>query len=370
MFARAKYLTLTGEIYDGRSEIRKRQQQLDRVVLRMLPAGRPSHASTGANGFIPTDEQVISRALASKSGRRIQALYNGDASGYDSPSEADCALVAALAFYSQDEQQLARILRGSARTRDKLNRDDHVQKTVSKAVEGRSESYDWSGTAHADRAAREGTPGSGKTTLPERSGRHVELTPARSIRSERLRWLWHDRLPLRSLSVIAGEKGLGKSILTNARIVAETTRGTAGGRARGPADRRARVHGRGRLALGRQAAADGTRRRPRPCAPRHCAWTRTASRCSRCRTTCRCLRLRYDRLRGRWTRRRDDRDRPDRRVPRQGDRHAPRRVGATRARAARRDGREARSGRGRRRAPDQGRKLSTDQPRVAGPVRS
>ena len=233
VFARGKYLTLTGEIFGGRREIYERKQELDRVVLRMLPARRTSHPPTGANGVSPTDEEVISRAFASKSGRRIQALYNGDSNEYDSPSEADCALVAALAFYSQDEEQLARILRGSARAREKLNREDYVQRTVSKAVEICAESYDWSRTAQAHSAAGGGRLGSGKTALRERPGRRVELTPARTIRSERVRWLWRDRLPLRSLSVIAGEKGLGKSILTNARIPAEATRGRLAGELEG-----------------------------------------------------------------------------------------------------------------------------------------
>jgi hypothetical protein len=64
-------------------------------------------------------------------------------------------------------------------------------------------------------------------------GRRLALTPARDIRSERIRWLWQPRLPLRSLSVIAGEKGLGKSILTNARLVAEATRGELAGELQG-----------------------------------------------------------------------------------------------------------------------------------------
>jgi AAA domain len=65
------------------------------------------------------------------------------------------------------------------------------------------------------------------------SGRHVELTPARAIQSERVRWQWRERLPQRSLSVIAGEKGLGKSLLTNARLPAEATRGALPGELEG-----------------------------------------------------------------------------------------------------------------------------------------
>jgi AAA domain/NrS-1 polymerase HBD domain len=156
-------------------------------------------------------------------------LYSGVSDGYDSPSEADCALVAAFAFYTRDEDQLARILRRSGRAREKLNREDYVQRTVAKALEGCFESYDWSRIARRDHPARR----AGANVSTERPGRHIELTRARLIRSERVRWAWRDRLPLRSLSVIAGEKGLGKSILTNARIPAEATRGRLPGELEG-----------------------------------------------------------------------------------------------------------------------------------------
>ena len=68
---------------------------------------------------------------------------------------------------------------------------------------------------------------------PPITGRRIELTPASAIRSERVRWLWRDRFPLRSLSLVAGEKGLGKSLLTNARVPAEATRGTLPGELEG-----------------------------------------------------------------------------------------------------------------------------------------
>lgn len=65
------------------------------------------------------------------------------------------------------------------------------------------------------------------------AGRRVELIPASAIRSERVRWLWAGRFPLRSLCVVAGEKGLGKSLLTNARVPAEATRGLLPGELQG-----------------------------------------------------------------------------------------------------------------------------------------
>lgn len=68
---------------------------------------------------------------------------------------------------------------------------------------------------------------------PPSAGPRLELTAAREIRSERVRWLWRDRVPLRSLAVVAGEKGLGKSLLTNARLPAEATRGLLPGELEG-----------------------------------------------------------------------------------------------------------------------------------------
>jgi 5S rRNA maturation endonuclease (ribonuclease M5) len=40
-------------------------------------------------------------------------------------------------------------------------------------------------------------------------GRRARLTPASSIRSQRVRWLARERIPLCGLTVVAGEKGLG-----------------------------------------------------------------------------------------------------------------------------------------------------------------
>jgi AAA domain-containing protein len=67
----------------------------------------------------------------------------------------------------------------------------------------------------------------------EPSGRRVKLTSAGEIRSERVRWLWKGRIPLRGQTIIPGGKGLGKSILSNAWLVAKLTRGELEGELEG-----------------------------------------------------------------------------------------------------------------------------------------
>jgi hypothetical protein len=66
-------------------------------------------------------------------------------------------------------------------------------------------------------------------TVPDVQGRRAVLTTASTIRTERIHWLWSERIPRRSLVVVAGEKGLGKSTLTNAYLVARLTRGELDG---------------------------------------------------------------------------------------------------------------------------------------------
>lgn len=82
------------------------------------------------------DDEVIAKAFRSKVGDRIRALWDGDASGYPSDSEADLALMRYLWFYTGDNwDQLARLWRSSGLTQgreDKANRDDYVERSFDK----------------------------------------------------------------------------------------------------------------------------------------------------------------------------------------------------------------------------------------------
>ena len=88
-----------------------------------------------------------------------------------------------------------------------------------------------------ERAYRQHTAGKSSRFSGNDKHRRVEFESASSIRSERVLWLWDKRSAQRSLTVVAGEKGKGKSILTNAWIPAKITRGSLDGELKGtPAD--------------------------------------------------------------------------------------------------------------------------------------
>ncbi|MGI8700370.1 MAG: AAA family ATPase [Nocardioidaceae bacterium] len=62
--------------------------------------------------------------------------------------------------------------------------------------------------------------------------RRLVLTLASSIRPERQRWLWSDRIPLDALCLLAGREGLGKSTIAT-DLAAQVTRGDVDGELHG-----------------------------------------------------------------------------------------------------------------------------------------
>jgi hypothetical protein len=67
----------------------------------------------------------------------------------------------------------------------------------------------------------------GEATKP-RGRRQVLLTPA-PTKVRPVRWLWHERLPLGALTLLAGREGIGKSTAAYT-LIAQVTRGTLPGR--------------------------------------------------------------------------------------------------------------------------------------------
>jgi hypothetical protein len=150
------YLTVTGErLEEYSSTIKERQDAIDLFCRKRFDdPSRPSDSTgsmTGQMGSIsdPTgsrsDDDVIRVAAAAKNGDKFRSLRSGDweCLGYSSQSEADAALCCVLAYYTQDEMQIDRILRGSGLYRDKLEREDYRATTICSALTTVTEKYKW-----------------------------------------------------------------------------------------------------------------------------------------------------------------------------------------------------------------------------------
>lgn len=90
-----------------------------------------------------SDEQLLGKARNAENGRDFEALWNGRTAGYPSHSEADLALCNRLAFWTGgDRSRIDRLFRQSGLYRDKWERDDYRERTISKALEGRTDYYE------------------------------------------------------------------------------------------------------------------------------------------------------------------------------------------------------------------------------------
>lgn len=83
----------------------------------------------------PSPVDLLAQMLVSQSGAQIQRLWDGDTSGYPSPSEADLALCSHLAWWTQkDADKVDRLFRLSGLMRAKWNRGDYRASTIARAL--------------------------------------------------------------------------------------------------------------------------------------------------------------------------------------------------------------------------------------------
>jgi putative DNA primase/helicase len=148
LYDRGRFFTVTMRRLPGTSRrIEDRQEEVDALHARLFlpeeqqaPAKPATHDSAKAGGL--ADAEVLRRAMSSRSGVRFAKLWAGDRSGYASDSEADLALCSMLAFWvGPDEERIASLFARSGLDREKWNREDYRQRTISRALAGTADFY-------------------------------------------------------------------------------------------------------------------------------------------------------------------------------------------------------------------------------------
>jgi hypothetical protein len=121
--------------------------QLERPALRRKPGGirsgdmdeLPQWPADQPRSSKLSDEEVIRRARSAGNGvgEKFAALYDGgDTSEQNGDaSSADYALVSHLAFWTQNAEQIVRVMQSSALVRDKWTRVDYVPRTITRVFE-------------------------------------------------------------------------------------------------------------------------------------------------------------------------------------------------------------------------------------------
>jgi hypothetical protein len=151
VFYGERYFTVTGKPWNGNKlditdvPVELLKQLCDPIInykpkttidLDAINNTKPMHTKP------ETDEDIISIIKNSANSSKFQLLMDGDISGYPSNSEADMALASMVAFYSDYSEQIIRIMRYSRLSREKWNREDYLPRTVARALELKTASYD------------------------------------------------------------------------------------------------------------------------------------------------------------------------------------------------------------------------------------
>lgn len=121
MYDTKRFVCITGDLIDGRNKIWD-YSILIQYINEKYVGKRPEKKQVKSYQATFSDNELISKIRNSKQGRKFDALFSGNTSGYQSHSNADYALVRILAFWTQDKSQIDSIMRLSGLFREKWNR--------------------------------------------------------------------------------------------------------------------------------------------------------------------------------------------------------------------------------------------------------
>ncbi len=149
MYATSHYLTITGQrLLEAPAAINNCTEKLAILHAAVFgrPAPKPAAVATGHTRTVTAylgDAELIDKATQAKGGEKFRRLWEGDASGYNSQSEADFALASRLGFWcGPDAGRIERLMRQSGLVRPKWDHHrGYLARTINKALKDRTEFY-------------------------------------------------------------------------------------------------------------------------------------------------------------------------------------------------------------------------------------
>lgn len=141
-----RFATITGRPLEDHETIQgdstEALTQLHEIRFKRAPRAVSEEEAAKQTSPPMSDDEILALAYSARNGAKIQALLSGDISAYPSPSEADAAAAAHLAFYTQDAVQIERILRLSSLQRDKWDDNrTYMDRTIRNAIDVPGERY-------------------------------------------------------------------------------------------------------------------------------------------------------------------------------------------------------------------------------------
>jgi hypothetical protein len=145
LYSSGRFFTMTGDVGRG-APVREAQDAADEFY-KFLRRGEQESAPAAASVSTLTDVEVVRLAENAKNGAEFSVAYQGGGQ-FKSGSERDLSLASRLAFWTQDEAQIERIMLGSGCVREKWSkRRTYLRDTIRKARSGLTETYTAPGEA-------------------------------------------------------------------------------------------------------------------------------------------------------------------------------------------------------------------------------
>ena len=138
-----KVATITGDVIVDRPIRIIDEGELLALYRKFFPE-EPNRTEQPSQSSSPKmkDEDVIRLARSSKNGDKFTGLYDhGEWEGSEDRSAMDLTLANYLAFYTQDHEQVKRLMMSSALLREKWDRTDYLDRTIETAIRGLSNTY-------------------------------------------------------------------------------------------------------------------------------------------------------------------------------------------------------------------------------------
>jgi len=141
-----RYFTVTGQRLPGtKATVEDRQEQLNQVLqsLNMMPKPKEEQSPRTLTPVTASDAEILQVTMRAKDGEKFKRLWEGDTSAYSGDdSRADLALCGMLGFWTGgDRSRIDVMFRQSGLYRSKWEREDYRNRTINKALEGRTEFY-------------------------------------------------------------------------------------------------------------------------------------------------------------------------------------------------------------------------------------
>jgi putative DNA primase/helicase len=178
LYSSGRFFTMTGDVVCD-APVREAQDAADEFYKFLRRDDEPPKERTVQTSSILTDAEVVRLAENAKHGDEFSAIYRGGGQ-FKSGSERDLSLASRIAFWTQDENQIERIMRGSGCVREKWDRHrTYLRDTIRKALSSLKETY----TAPRERASKSIGKSSEPVEEPRRRARFERIDLGEPIES-------------------------------------------------------------------------------------------------------------------------------------------------------------------------------------------